>query len=112
MAVQHAQLANGRWNEMSLIEQLGNIGSEVERALRWSEKGNHDLSMRAMERALELFNLTVACPANKHRLKEVTRAREVLLDFLMGDNEYNSTADSLRKYYLELGIAARLASGK
>jgi hypothetical protein len=27
----HQELADGRWQEMSLMQQLGNIGSEVSR---------------------------------------------------------------------------------
>ena len=38
MSVQHHELASGRWNELSLIEQLGNVGSEIERALKWKKK--------------------------------------------------------------------------
>jgi len=37
---QHAGLAAGRWAEMSLAEQMLNIGSEVSRANRWKSKGN------------------------------------------------------------------------
>ncbi len=34
MSAHHADLAAGRWHSMSLVEQLGNAGSEVSRALR------------------------------------------------------------------------------
>lgn len=30
----HQELAASRWNLLTLVEQLGNIGSEVERTLR------------------------------------------------------------------------------
>jgi hypothetical protein len=40
-----------------LIEQLANIGSEVERALNWRDKGNLIYSQRALEGALELIGL-------------------------------------------------------
>ncbi len=29
----HKELASGRWAQLSFVEQMGNIGSEVERAL-------------------------------------------------------------------------------
>ena len=38
----HATLAGGRWQLPSLAAQLGNIGSEVERALRAMEAGDAD----------------------------------------------------------------------
>jgi hypothetical protein len=33
MNYQHKELAAGRWKELSFIEQMANIGSEIERAL-------------------------------------------------------------------------------
>jgi len=30
----HRGLASGRWQQLSLVEQLGNVGSEVGRMLR------------------------------------------------------------------------------
>ncbi len=38
MSYQHKDLAAGRWSQLSLIEQMANIGSEVERALNWRIK--------------------------------------------------------------------------
>ncbi len=109
MSHQQPTLAEGRWNTLSLVEQLGNIGSEVERVLRWKEKGNEEYAMRAMDRALELFALTLACPDNLGRLREITRAREVLLDFVFGENQYMSTDETLKQYYIPFAIAARRA---
>ena len=41
------------------------------------------------------------------RLKEIARAREVVCEFLVGDNEYGSTAESLDRYFLPFAMAAR-----
>ena len=38
MTIQHKDLAAGRWADMTLVERMANIGSEVERALKWSAK--------------------------------------------------------------------------
>ena len=38
--IQHKELANGRWSELSLSKQLSNIGSEVSRTIKWQEKNN------------------------------------------------------------------------
>lgn len=57
--IYHKQLAAGRWKELSLIEQLGNIGSEVSRTFRnfkQNDKGGFDISF---EKAIELFDLTL-----------------------------------------------------
>lgn len=106
MAVAHPTLAAGRWQTFSLMEQLANVGSEVERALKWREKGNMEYSRLALERALELLGLTIADPRHGSRLKEMTRLREALLDFFLGDNEFRSTERSWRAYFYAFAIAA------
>lgn len=59
MEFQHKDLAAGRWAQMSLAEQMLNIGSEVSRANRWKAKGNEEQCHRAADRALELVLLTI-----------------------------------------------------
>lgn len=105
--VYHPSLAAGRWNDFTFEEQMANVGSEVERALRWKEKSNPELSMKAFERALELFDLTLDCPANRLRLREIARAREIWVDMFFGENQFATTASSLRKYFLEFACAVR-----
>lgn len=105
--MQHKELAEGRWQSLSLISQLGNVGSEVERALKWKEKGNAEYSRLAFERALELIDLTIADPKNSKRLKEIVRMREMLVDYFFADNEYHSTPQSWHNYFLAFAVAAR-----
>jgi hypothetical protein len=107
MSVQHKEMEAGRWQAMTLMEQLANVGSEVSRALNWRAKENADYSMRAFERALELLDLTIACPAHRRRLKEIVRMREVIADFFVGDNKYGSTSELLNKQFLAYAVAAR-----
>ena len=107
MAYQHKELAEGRWARMSLVEQMANIGSEVERALIWQAKDNPDYSLRAAERALELSDLSLAGTRQFTRLKEIARLREILSDYFYGTNQHGSTADSLRKYFVPFTYAAR-----
>jgi len=95
----HPELANGRWQQFSLVTQLANIGSEVERAIKWKNKNQRELFTQAFERMLELIDLTVADPKNRKRLKEVLRAREMLVDYLMYDNIYHSTDEQWRRYF-------------
>jgi hypothetical protein len=103
----HAGLAAGRWFEMTLMEQLANIGSEVGRATRAKSQGNEQRLASALDRALELFDLTLADDRWRGRLKEIARAREVVCDFLAGDNQSGSTAESLDRYFLPFAMAAR-----
>lgn len=100
MSYEHKNLALGRWKQLSFMEQMANIGSEVERAFNWRVKDNPDYAKKAFERALELIGLTLENITCKTHLKEVARLREVLLDFFWGSNEFNSTENSLRDYFL------------
>jgi len=106
--VQHETLAAGRWQVFSLVEQLANVGSEVERALTWLDKRNPEYSRLAFLRALELLNLTIADPKHRSRLRELTRLREALLDYFLGDNEFRSSEKIWRSYFYGFAYAAAL----
>ncbi len=111
MSPLHAELAAGRWQVLPLVEQLANTGSEVERALSWSAKGRPDYARNALDRALELLDLTIADPKHRGRagrLKELTRLREVLLDYFVGENEFGSSDASWRSYFQPFGMAVAL----
>ena len=56
MSYQHKNLAAGGWGKLSFVEQMANIGSEVERALTGRARGMDERSQRAFERALELMD--------------------------------------------------------
>ena len=92
---------------MNFLEQMANIGSEVERALSWRAKNNGAYSHSAAERALELMDLTLDSVKTLPRLKEVARTREVLVDYFFGANEYGSTEAALKNYFSAFTYAAR-----
>jgi hypothetical protein len=99
MRRQHADLASDRWKEMSLPEQLANIGSEVGRALSWRSKGNEEYSLKAAVRALELIDLSLDSGGPFPRLREMARLREAVVDYFWGDNEFSSSEDLWRGYF-------------
>ena len=103
----HSNLSPERWQLMSLSQQLGNVGSEVGRALRAHARGDRARLEGSLDRALELFDLTLADLRHSGRRKEICRAREVLLDFLFDSNDYQSTAAGIDAYFLQFGLAAR-----
>ena len=105
---QHRDLADGRWRTLSLLEQLANTGSEVERALNWAAKGHSEYSAKAFDRTLELLELTIADPKNRFRLKELTRLREVLLDYFLGPNDFGSTPAAWHSYFHAFGMGVAL----
>lgn len=99
MNYQHKTLAEGRWAQMSLAEQMLNIGSEISRANKWMAKGNDTHCKNAAYRALELISLTIDAQKNVHSPKEFTRLFEVVADLYLGDNVYHSEPDTLQKYF-------------
>lgn len=107
MNYQHKQLAQGGWQELSCVEQLANIGSEIERTMKWKQKGNKELSDNAFARALELLSLSIDDEKNKNRLKELARLYEVLVDFFARDNLYKSSDELWRKYFYGFNYLAR-----
>jgi len=106
--MKHRGLSPERWWRLTLAAQLGNVGSEVSRTLSWRSR-RPEIARGALERALELIDLTLDDPkhrASPPRLRELCRVREVLLDFLVGSNEYRSTEASLRRYFDAFAVAA------
>ena len=110
----HKELAAGRWFELSLCEQLGNVGSDVDRAIKWKNRGIIEDQDKALMRAIELLDLTIADPKHKGRggRKEMARAREILLDYFYGDNQYGYTDEALSKYFYNYAITVALRKGK
>ncbi|HVQ37074.1 MAG TPA: hypothetical protein VMS31_06060 [Pyrinomonadaceae bacterium] len=104
----HQDLSAGRWFKFSLATQLGNVGSEYERALRWKQRRDKDRFEPAFARMLELLDLTISDPRWKnHRLKELTRLREMVCDELDSEAAEFIHPSDLRQYFLYFGILAR-----
>lgn len=106
MAYLHKTLAEGGWQKLTLAEQLGNIGSEVSRAIH-SRGKDETLYQGAVTRAFELFDLTLADPRWKGRLREIARAREVFADAVLGGREYKSTLKDVLRYCDAFALAVR-----
>ena len=103
----HKSLADGRWYTLSLAEQMGNIGSEVHRALKWQGRDRKQFET-AVERTLELFDFTLDDPRWKGgRLREIARAREVFCDAILGGHAYNSFLEDLDRYFFTFALLAR-----
>jgi len=105
--VYHKDLTLARWEGFSFCEQMANIGSEVFRTMSWRQK-NREYSQLAFERALELLDLTLEAVTNSGpRLKELTRLREVLVDYFLFDNVYGSSNKCWETYFGVFNYAAR-----
>jgi len=102
----HKGLASGRWFQLSLPEQLANIGSEVSRARRWQGR-DKKIFWGAVERALELFDLTLEDKRWRGRLREIARVREVFCDAILGEKNYQTSLKDLEHYFLLFAVFAR-----
>ncbi len=107
MEYQHKNLAAGGWKKLTFFEQMANVGSEVERAIKWKNKNNTEYSRMAFERALELLDLTIENEKSASRLKELLRLREALADYFAFGNDYGSTDEKWQKYFYAFNFAAR-----
>lgn len=108
----HKDLTAERWQTFSFCEQMANIGSEVFRAMNWRQK-NREYSRLALERALELLDLTLETSIrSKSRLKELARLRETLVDYFSFDNDYRSNDKNWKSYFNAFNYAARNPAAK
>ena len=96
-----------RWSNFSLFEQLAHVGSDVDRALYWQGKGDTKTALNSLDIALELLDITISDSRWKSGLKELVRTREVLTDYFYGTNEFNTSDEFLKNYFLQFGLAAR-----
>jgi len=108
----HKNLSTGKWQQLSFSEQMANIGSEVERAIKWKNKNKQERSQLAFFRSLELMDFTISDSNNINRLGELCRLREVLVDYFFADNQYKSTDILWQKYFRAFTWRANLLAGK
>lgn len=105
----HQNLANGRWFELSLAEQLGNIGSEIGRSAIYLKRNEKERMNMAMERAFDLFDLTIKDKRwlKRGALKEILRAKEICAGVFFGGESYGYTPEDLDKYFMQYALIAR-----
>lgn len=94
------------WASLDIFNQLGNIGSEVGRALTAKRQGKTERMDSAFLRGMDLFNATVDAWAERGEvaLPELLIARELFAASILTDKE----DPTLEKYFLQFAIAARL----
>lgn len=101
----HSDETRKNWKKYPLTYQMGNIGSEVSRSLKWTEKGNQPRAEKAINRALELFDFTIEANIKNHpRLTEILMARDEFCDYFFGGNSYHTNPVKMQKYYDEFVI--------
>jgi hypothetical protein len=105
----HGTLAEGRWNALTLAEQLANVGSEVDRAIRAWDGERRDRFDRALDRALELLDLTIRDERWRgHRRRELLRVREEFCGLFFGAGAPPpGSSRTLSAYFFRFGVLAR-----
>lgn len=86
-----------KWLDLSLPEQMVNIGNEVKRAVRFDK--NREKKQAFIEKALKYIDLTIEDPKNKAVVPEIKIGREVLEDYLE-KHELDYTKEQIRDYYM------------
>ena len=104
----HTNLASGRWHTLSIAEQLANVGSEVERAIRARDAGRRDRFEHAEARALELFDLTATDERWRGpRRREILRLREEFCRLFHDPDVPPESARGLQAYFLRFAVLSR-----
>jgi hypothetical protein len=105
----HASLPD-RWSSFTIVEQMANIGSEVERTIRAHESGNATRFAPALDRALELFDLTATDNRWRgHRRREILRSREEFCRLFFESSYDAQSSSGLRRYFTHFAAAANRA---
>lgn len=95
-----------KWNRLSLMEQLGNVSSEIGRTFAAKRRGDNDASETALARVFDLFDATAADTRRSYpELKEILRAKE---EFLKSLND-EASQQGLENYFAQYAIAARIS---
>jgi hypothetical protein len=96
-----------RWARMTIQEQMGNIGSEVDRSISAWQAHDTKRFNGALNRALDLFDATTEnMVAHKSpRTKEVLRAKDQYLALFFDDKI--ADAPCVQDYFMQYALAAR-----
>ncbi len=94
------------WIKMDMFNQMGNIGSEVGRAMSAKRNGKTDRMNGAFRRGLDLIDFTAGLWAahKSPRTRELLLAREMFARSVTTD-EVDAT---LEAYFMQFALAARL----
>lgn len=101
----HTAMSQGRWDELSFAEQMGNIGGEVARARSADERGDIERRNKSIARALELVDLTLRTAISQPRKRELELFRDVIAR--AREDQAGASLEMIEQYCLPFGIVAR-----
>ena len=88
-----------RWSQLALKEQMGHITSELRRAIVWEERADFESRQKALDRALELVQMTLSTVQSTRR-REIARLKEVVCHCIARSHAYDVTLRDLEIYGL------------
>ena len=99
MTYLHQDLDIKKWQNLSFFYQMASIGTEIGRAINWRQKDKNK-SDSSFERGIELLDLTIEDKKNHDgKLKELCLLREVLVDYFVYENIYDSNDKQWNNYF-------------
>ena len=104
------KLDQARWAKLSLAEKIGNIGSEFSRAKSAEQRNDWEKRQAALERALDLIDLSLAGDFVPAHRKELARLRSLSANCYINGDEFEVTLQQLEDYTFSFALLAR--SGK
>ncbi len=107
--IYHKELAAGRWKELSFIEQMGNIGSEVGRTFIYFKQNDKKNFIISREKAMELFDLTLEDERWENKKEKIIKTKEMFCSLISDTNlteELDKKMNNLDEYFLRIGAIA------
>lgn len=103
------QVNKDKWFSLSIAEQLGNTGSELDRYVNLLKRNDLENSEIAFYRAIDLLDLTKQNPTiTRAQRKEVAKVKEVLCDSIVNAAQnYNTPIEYFQKYFMDFALVAR-----
>ncbi len=95
---------SSRWSELSFAQQMGHVGSEIARVRHWEKQKDTASRTQALERALELLDLTLDSTKTVSQLKEIARLREVVAVWYLGQKTYDINEAGLENYCVSFSM--------
>jgi hypothetical protein len=97
------------WLKLTRSQQLGNIGSEIARARHWNAHNDDVNHKKALERALELLDLTLDDRRWESGVKEITRFREIVAARFCDQMLFDVPLEDLESYCVTFVIGQERA---
>ena len=106
----HYRVDKNKWSKMSIFDQMGNLASEVGRAINAKKQKDTENMDNAVIRALDLFDATIESliKTKSIRAEEVLRSKDQFLSIINENNPSMDELNSLDRYFAQYAIAARL----